>query len=168
MADNQLPILVDRTTALTIDAALAYLLRTSKTDVGTVLRSAYVPFWTANEAVFAGDVRMAPNGTTIRRKADGTARPIYDATEIALWTIVSSGGGGSSSATDLTSGTLDYARLPAGTTLTVLKSGSTWPARPTSRTDLIVAWRGPDPSPPIVASGTGGMLDNVDYRLVTP
>lgn len=60
-----------------------------------------------------------------------------------------------------------YADLPAGTTLTVLKSG-TWPARPTSRADIIVAWKGADPSPSIVSSGTGGMRDNVDYRLVTP
>lgn len=58
--------------------------------------------------------------------------------------------------------------LPAGTTLTVIKSGSTWPVRPTSRNDIIVAWKGADPSPPIVSSGTGGMLNNVDYRLVTP
>lgn len=61
-----------------------------------------------------------------------------------------------------------YADLPAGTTLTVLKSGGVWPARPTARADLIVAWKGADPSPSIVSSGTGGMLDNVDYRLVTP
>lgn len=60
------------------------------------------------------------------------------------------------------------ANMPAGTTITVAKSGSTWPARPTSRTDLIVQWKGPDPSPSIVASGTGGMLDNVDIRFVTP
>jgi len=61
-----------------------------------------------------------------------------------------------------------YANLPAGTTLTVVKSGSTWPARPTSRTDIIVQWKGPDPSPSIVASGTAGMLDNVDMRFITP
>jgi hypothetical protein len=61
-----------------------------------------------------------------------------------------------------------YANLPAGTTLTVAKSGSTWPARPTSRTDIIVQWKGADPSPAIVSSGTGGMLDNVDIRFVTP
>lgn len=60
------------------------------------------------------------------------------------------------------------ANMPAGMTITVLKSAGTWPARPTSRSDIIVAWKGADPSPAIVASGTGGMLDNVDYRLVTP
>jgi hypothetical protein len=65
-------------------------------------------------------------------------------------------------------GGVDYSTLPAGTTLTVLKSGSTWPARPTARTDIVVAWKGADPSPAIVASGTAGMLNNVDYRLVTP
>lgn len=57
--------------------------------------------------------------------------------------------------------------LPAGCTITVLKGTSGWPARPTARPDIIVAWKGPDPSPTIVSSGTGGMLNNVDYRLVT-
>lgn len=70
------------------------------------------------------------------------------------------GGGGGASPT--------FENIPAGSTLTVLKSGSTWPARPTARSDVFVAWKGPDPSPGIVASGTGGMLDGVDYRLVTP
>ncbi len=63
-----------------------------------------------------------------------------------------------------------YANLPAGTTITVAydTGSSSWPARPTSRTDIIVQWKGPDPSPAIVESGTGGMLDNVDVRFVTP
>lgn len=60
------------------------------------------------------------------------------------------------------------ADLPAGTTLTVLKSGGVWPSRPTSRSDIIVQWKGADPDPSIVSSGTGGMLDNIDTRLVTP
>lgn len=58
------------------------------------------------------------------------------------------------------------ANIPAGSTITVLKDATTgWPTRPTTRTDVIVAWKGADPSPAI---GTGGMLNNVDYRLVTP
>lgn len=68
----------------------------------------------------------------------------------------------------LESGGAGYAGLPAGTTLTVLKSGSSWPARPTSRADIVVQWKGADPSPAIVSSGTGGMLDGVDVRFVTP
>lgn len=87
------------------------------------------------------------------------------------------------------SGHTALALLPAGSTLTVAKDATTgfWPAsynadgtpnytagsasaavRPTSRSDVIVIWKGPDPSPGIVASGTGGMLDNVDMRFVTP
>lgn len=61
-----------------------------------------------------------------------------------------------------------YANLPAGTTLTVVKAGSTWPARPTSRNDIVVIWKGPEPSPVIISSGTGGMLNNVDIRIITP
>lgn len=63
------------------------------------------------------------------------------------------------------------ADLPSGTTLTVTKpAGGSWPTppRPTARTDIIVQWKGADPSPAIVSSGTGGMLDGVDLRLVTP
>ena len=69
---------------------------------------------------------------------------------------------------DVTSGTFAYALLPTGTTLTVAKAAGVWPARPTSRTDVIVQWKGPDPSPSIVSSGTGGMMDNVDIRMITP
>lgn len=61
------------------------------------------------------------------------------------------------------------AQMPAGITLTVVKDAVTgWPVRPTARADIVVAWKGADPSPAIVNSGTGGMLNNVDYRLVTP
>lgn len=62
----------------------------------------------------------------------------------------------------------DIAGLPAGSVLVVAKSGGTWPARPTSRADLVVFWKGADPSPSIVSSGTGGMRDGVDVRLVMP
>ena len=62
--------------------------------------------------------------------------------------------------------TLPISMMPAGTTITVFKSGGVWPARPTARTDIVVRWRGADPSPPIVSSGTGGMLDNVDERQI--
>lgn len=71
-------------------------------------------------------------------------------------------------AADVTSGTFVYDLLPASVTITVAKSAGVWPARPTSRSDIVVQWKGPDPSPAIVGSGTGGMLNNVDIRLITP
>jgi len=49
--------------------------------------------------------------------------------------------------------------------LTAVKSGSTWPARPTSSASTVVFWVGADPSPPIVGSGTGGMYNN-DIRVL--
>jgi hypothetical protein len=64
-------------------------------------------------------------------------------------------------------GSSSVATLPAGATITVAKT-STWPVRPTSRADITVMWKGPDPGPPIVTSGTGGMRDGIDIRLVTP
>jgi len=57
--------------------------------------------------------------------------------------------------------------IPAGSTITVQKTGASWPARPTSRADVTVIWKGPDPSPSIAATGTSGMRDNIDMRFVT-
>lgn len=51
-----------------------------------------------------------------------------------------------------------YADLPAGSTLTVYHNGTSWPARPTSRSDIIVQWFGPDTLP-------AGML-TTDVRYV--
>jgi hypothetical protein len=63
----------------------------------------------------------------------------------------------------------DLSNVPAGYTHTIIKPVSgVWPARPTARTDVIVRWRGADPGPTEVASGTGGMITGVDERLVTP
>lgn len=50
----------------------------------------------------------------------------------------------------------------------VRKSGTTWGPRPTADAAVMVIWVGADPSPAIVDSGTGGMLNNVDLRMVTP
>lgn len=91
--------------------------------------------------------------TTLAAGANTTIT-VDDATNTV--TIASPGGGGT------------VATIPAGSTLTVQKSGSTWPARPTARADVFVQWKGADPSPAIVSSGTGGMLDGVDTRFVTP
>ena len=59
------------------------------------------------------------------------------------------------------------ASLPAGSTLTVLKAAGAWPARPTSRTDIVVQWKGPTPAPAIITTGTGGALNNVDVLMIT-
>lgn len=77
--------------------------------------------------------------------------------------------------------------LHPGSTLTVRKDPTTgfWPAsysstgapvytggsasagvRPTTRSDVVVIWKGADPSPGIVASGSGGMIQGVDLRAV--
>lgn len=72
----------------------------------------------------------------------------------------------SGSMSDL-AGSLSIEQAPANTTITVVKDATNgWPSRPTARADIVVAWKGADPSPAIVSSGTGGMLSNVDYRLV--
>jgi hypothetical protein len=63
----------------------------------------------------------------------------------------------------------DYERLPIGSTITITKSGGTWPGSPTGREDLVIIWKGAEPSPPIVSTrtvGVAGLLDNVDLRLI--
>jgi hypothetical protein len=73
-----------------------------------------------------------------------------------------------------------------GTVQWVLKKNGVWPTswsgstpdytggtasagvRPTSDANTLVFWKGADPSPSIITAGTGGMLDGVDVRLVTP
>ena len=69
------------------------------------------------------------------------------------------------SAAQITSGTLAVAQAPPGSMIAVIKSGSTWPARPTVRADIVINWIGADPSPPLVTSGTSGMYAS-DYRSV--
>lgn len=54
----------------------------------------YVPFWKPGKFVAAGAIRMAADGTTIRRNTSGTTRVSFDETEASLWTVVSSGGDG--------------------------------------------------------------------------
>lgn len=59
--------------------------------------------------------------------------------------------------------------LPEGSTITVRrKADGKWPARPTTREDIHCVWKGKDPDPKVVKTGTGGMLDEVDTRFVTP
>jgi hypothetical protein len=59
-------------------------------------------------------------------------------------------------------GPVSLTQLPSGSTITVVKSGSNWPARPTSRSDIVVVWEGADPAP---TTGGTGMLAGVDYRV---
>lgn len=62
-------------------------------------------------------------------------------------------------------GTVTYDQLPTNVIIAVPQNtDGTWPARPSARTDLIFAWLGNTPWPPIVETGTGGMLDNVDLK----
>lgn len=62
--------------------------------------------------------------------------------------------------------TVDY--IP-GMTITISKNGATWPGVPTARADVVIIWKGADPSPPVVANrtiGQPGLLNNVDFRVV--
>ena len=50
-------------------------------------------------------------------------------------------------------------RLTDGTMLAVRKAGTSWPARPTTRTDVMVVWVGVEPAPPV---GGTGMVTSMD------
>jgi hypothetical protein len=99
------------------------------------------------------------------RPASAFLTDVVDAVKAAQSTI---GTGAAASGLMRVGAAVTVAQLPAGSTLTVLKSGGVWPARPTDRADIVVQWKGADPSPSIVSSGTGGMRDGIDIRLVTP
>lgn len=62
-------------------------------------------------------------------------------------------------------GAVPVADLPAGSTVVVRKTGSSWPARPTTRSDIVCIWVGADPDPAIITTGTSGALNNVDIRM---
>jgi hypothetical protein len=73
-------------------------------------------------------------------------------------------------ATGLYEPTSIWALLPAGTTITMTKAAGVWPGAPTTRADIVIIWKGPDPSPASAASRTLGvaeMLNNVDMRAIT-
>jgi len=114
-----------------------------------------------------------PNGAVTAAKLATAVAPA--AGEILSWTgteldwipAPAGGGGGSSNASDLTSGTVAIDRLPAGTVLAVTRVSGSWPARPTARADVTCWWIGADPSPAIVTSGTGGMRSGIDIRAIT-
>lgn len=53
-----------------------------------------------------------------------------------------------------------------GAMVQVLKTNGAWPQRPSASPDTVYCWVGEEPSPPIVQSGTDGMLDNVDMRFI--
>lgn len=60
-------------------------------------------------------------------------------------------------------GSVTYETVPPGSTFTIDRSGGAWPARPTTRTDVIIRWRGVAPAPSLVTSGTAGMYASDEF-----
>lgn len=75
--------------------ALGTAIDSATHPLGVAARGAFLPRWAPAEAVTANVYRLSPDGTIIKRTADGTTRPNWDATEQGAWT----GGMGSGSAT---------------------------------------------------------------------
>lgn len=71
------------------DVRMAVRLSDPESAASAAARAAFVPFWTAGEAVAAGAVRLSPVGETIIRGSPGTTGASYDAAEAAAWTVVS-------------------------------------------------------------------------------
>lgn len=108
------------------------------------------------------------NGDYDTEWADGTGSVSSDDVDGIVGTLITSGAGDTVSAGDLRwkrLGIISKDDLPAGSVLYVNKSGSAWPVRPTTRTDIRVIWIGADPDPAIVTSGTAGAY-NGDLRWV--
>ena len=58
------------------------------------------------------------------------------------------------------------ASLPPGSYVRVDKAGGVWPARPTTRTDIVVVFRGADPDPATVVPPSVAGMYSGDERLV--
>lgn len=59
-----------------------------------------------------------------------------------------------------------YADLPAGSTISVFNNAGTWPARPTTRTDISVRWVGGTVAPPIGGTGAVSGVDFWEYEVI--
>lgn len=159
------------------------------TTAGTAKSGDYTPAWgevtgkpttytpttgtTAGTAAAGNDPRLSDARTPTAHTHPATA--ISDSTTVGRSVVTATdaaaaraaiGAGTSSLALGTTNGTAkagdykpSYADLPAGSTLTVYYNTS-WPARPTPRTDITVQWiGGTDATPP-----TGG-VSNVDVWI---
>jgi len=61
-----------------------------------------------------------------------------------------------------------YGNMPAHYTIVLTKAGGVWPGVPTTRSDIVIIWRGALPAPPTVTSrtlGQAGLLQGVDIGL---
>lgn len=121
---------------------------------------------TANLGLTKTDVGLA----NVDNTSDAN-KPVSTATQTALNAKVATSSVGSANGVASLDGSgkvpiaqlpavsVGYADLPAGSMVTVFKSGAVWPVRPTSRNDIAVRWRGAAPGPSI---GGSYAVDGVD------
>lgn len=69
---------------------------------------------------------------------------------------------------ELEAGVIAANDFAAGDTKTQWKVAGAWPARLTDRADVHILWKGAEPGPTIVTSGTAGARQDVDTFLATP
>jgi hypothetical protein len=120
-----------------------------------------------SDAVFSAIVQAGAGGGQTGTSSGGavasvngqTGAVVLDASAVGAAAAVHT-----HSAAQVTSGVLGIAQAPTGSVLAVVKTSTAWPARPTARTDVFVAWIGADPPPPEVTTGTAGMYPN-DIRF---
>lgn len=114
---------------------------------------------TANLGLTKSDVGLDQVDNT----AD-TDKPISTATQTAIDDLETSVAAAVSAGEPLSSftGTIDYSQAAPNSVIAVFynSGSSSWPSRPSARTDLVFAWCGPATDPPTV--GGSGMVDGVD------
>lgn len=116
---------------------------------------------TSTGAIKPGSVSKGDVGLGNVNNTSDTDKPVSAAAQTALNAKVNTSAIGAANGIASLDGTtkLPISQLPAGATISVLKSGGSWPVRPTARTDIIVRWKGASPGPTIDSTYA---LDNVD------
>jgi hypothetical protein len=139
-------------------------------DIGIILVSLDGVNWVR---VFSAETMLSAmlGGLQIQQALDASSQAVasvaaqnatvaaLSAQVTALAAAVGSGGGVTS---------INWNNVPANSVGVVIKAGSSWPARPTDRTDVSFLFIGASPFPSVITSGTAGYYDGVDVILEKP
>ena len=137
-----------------LEAAQAAAVAPTTAAINSALITAGSPSaWKANTSYVANQYLINPSNQLVKVLANHNSGATYVS---GNYTTPAAGGGLSS---------VTYENLPGGSTITVKYGTSSYPARPTTRTDIFVRWRGPVAP---TNGGTGAVTDVDAWENTTP